>query len=477
MTSGSVAAEELLERLAQHRLIGGAPRKEHEWLIAHSEFQIYEAGEALVQKGDPMRLMFVLLSGHASIRVDRGAGPRKVLEWRGGEISGVLPYSRMQFSPGDTSLEERTELLAVERAHFPEMIRECPFITDCAVHIMLDRARAFNSSDLHDEKMLSLGKLSAGLAHELNNPASAASRSARQLSDALAEADAASRALGAANLTAEQRAVLDGARETCLIVPLTAVLTPLERSDREEEFAEWLDDHGADNAAASSLADTSAGLDLLDRLAAALDGPALHAAVRWIAAGCTVRSLAREIEQASTRIYDLVAAIKRFTYMDHQSVAEATDLSQGLTDTLSVMLAKARSKSVRVETHIQPGLPRVRAFGGELNQVWTNLIDNAIDAVPIDGKVTVTARRELDRVVVSVVDNGGGIPESIRSRIFDPFYTTKPVGQGTGLGLDIAQRLVRRHEGEIAVESRPGRTEFRVSFPIATDGVAAPAAS
>jgi signal transduction histidine kinase len=474
MIRGGVAAEELLERLAHHRLVGQAPRAEHEWLVAHSEYQSYEAGEVLVHKGDPMRFMFVLLSGHASIRVDRGAGPRKVLEWRGGDISGVLPYSRMLYSPGETSLEEATELLSVERVHFPEMIRHCPTVTDSAVHIMLDRARAFNSSDLHDEKMLSLGKLSAGLAHELNNPASAASRSARQLADALKEADTASRALGAANLSAEQRAILDQARETCLAVPLTAVLTPLERSDREEEFVNWLDDHGADPAAAGSLADTSAGLDLLDTLAAALDGPALNAAVRWIAAGCTVRSLAREIEQASTRIYELVAAIKRFTYMDHQSVAEATDLSQGLTDTLSVMLAKARSKSVRVETHIEPHLPKVRAFGGELNQVWTNLIDNAIDAAPTAGKVTVTARRELDRVVVSVVDNGGGIPEKIRSRIFDPFYTTKPVGQGTGLGLDIAQRLVRRHEGEIAVDSQPGRTEFRVSFPVASDGVAAP---
>jgi signal transduction histidine kinase len=180
-----------------------------------------------------------------------------------------------------------------------------------------------------------------------------------------------------------------------------------------------------------------------------------------------MRRLASEIETASTRIHALVAAVKGFTYMDQATAPKPVDIGQGLSDTLTVLQSKARRRSAGVALQVAPDLPRIQAFGGELNQVWLNLIDNALDAVPEGGHVDVTAEATTDAIVVRVIDNGGGIPENISARIFEPFFTTKTVGEGTGLGLDVARRLVSRHDGEIDVSSRPGRTEFRVTLPIA----------
>ena len=246
--------------------------------------------------------------------------------------------------------------------------------------------------------------------------------------------------------------------------------SPIEQSEREDAIADWLADHGADVASAEALADTAVTVEALDRLAAAVGGPALNAVLRWAAAGCAVRGLATEIQEAAVSISGLVIAIKGVTHMDQASVAGPLDLTRSLANTVAVLKAKARAKSVAVVVDVETDLPRVRGFAGELNQIWANLIDNALDAVPDSGRVEVTAKRERQGVVVRVVDNGKGIPSGIRERIFDPFFTTKPVGQGTGLGLDIVRRLVRHNDGDIEVDSQPGRTEFRVSLPLAEAG-------
>jgi signal transduction histidine kinase len=219
--------------------------------------------------------------------------------------------------------------------------------------------------------------------------------------------------------------------------------------------------------AAEALAETNITFEKLEQLAASLKGEALTIAIQWIAAGCATQRLAGEIQEAASRISDLVAAIKGFTEMDRASVPEPVDIGRGLANTLTVLRAKAKTKAVGMIVNVDDALPPVRGFGGELNQVWANLIDNALDAVGQGGKVELKARREGASVVVRVIDNGGGIPADIRDRIFDPFFTTKPVGEGTGLGLDIARRLVQRHNGQIELESNPGRTEFRVTLPIA----------
>ena len=454
----------LVDRLAALSNLEGIPRAELEWLVAHGQLEAHEAGTVLAPKGERIEKLWVILSGHIAVRVDRGAGPRRVMGWRTGEVSGMLPYSRMTGPPGDNYLEERSELLTVRQEHFPEMIHRCPVFTAYTVHLMLDRARSFNTSDLQDEKMISLGRLAAGLAHELNNPASATVRGAKQLLAVLAEADAASRALGAAGLTAELFDAIEQVRTTCLAKPVGAVLSPIQQADREDEITEWLVHHQLNQAHAEPLAGAGVTIDALDTLANATSGDTLDAALRWIAAGCATHSLANDIEQAATRIYELVAAVKRFTYMDNVAGPEPVDVETGLRDTLRVLGSKARSKGATITLDVAADLPRVPATGSELNQVWLNLIDNALDAIPESGRIDISAHTELDRVVVRVVDDGPGIAANVLGRIFDPFFTTKPPGHGTGLGLDISRRLLRRYHGDVAVQSRPGRTEFRVTL-------------
>jgi signal transduction histidine kinase len=466
----SDSEESVVALLAQHRTVGAAPREELVWLAAHGQLRHAERGEILTRTVELWDQLVIVLSGHIAIYVDRGLGPHKAMEWGAGDVSGLLPYSRMSRDKppgGDPVTVEPCELFLVSRIHFPAMIRECPTVTTALVHLMLDRVRRFTSNDLQDEKMMSLGKLSAGLAHELNNPASAAARSAHLLSDGLTDLEDASRAVGAAQLSAAQLEAVNAWRQACRSASLPAV-SPVERADREEAIAEWLEAHGANPDAASALVDTALTFDDFESLAATLDRGALNTILRWLAADCTSRTLAVEVEKSATRIHQLVAAVKRFTYMDRTAAPEAIELSNSLNDSLALLMHKARSKSVHVSVDLEPNLPLVRAIGGDLNQIWTNLLDNALDAVAESGHVTITAARRLDFVIVHVIDDGPGIPPEIRAQIFDPFFTTKPVGQGTGLGLDIARRLVRRNDGDIEFESRPGRTEFLVTLPIAT---------
>ena len=457
---------ELIERLAAHKTIGAAPREELEWLAANGECRSYVPGEIVVQPTAVVVEMVIVLSGHLAIYVSKGAGRRKVMEWRGGDVTGLLPYSRMIHPPGETVIDEPSEGLVIHRDRFTEMVNKCPTVTGILVHIMIDRARQFTSTDWQDEKMISLGRLAAGLAHELNNPASAVARSSKLLSGALAEAEEAAHALGAAHMSEEERSKIEALRNGSLVPATTGVFSAIERSDREDEVTTWLEDHGADTGPAAVLAESGVDVESLDELADALSPEALDVAVRSIAAGFSTRSLASDIQRAATRIYDLVSAVKRFTYMDKATVAEPSSISQGVIDTVAVLASKAKAKSVMVRLEIPDNLPPVRAFGGELNQVWANLLENALDAVPESGQIVVTAKHDGKHVVVRFVDNGPGIPSDIQARIFDPFFTTKPVGQGTGLGLDISRRIVQRHEGQLEVDSRPGRTEFRVTLPV-----------
>ncbi len=458
---------ELVDRLVALPTLEPIPREEWEWLAEHGTFESHQAGRVLLPQGQPAEKLWIILSGHVAVGVDRGAGLRRVTEWRTGEVTGKLPYSRMISAPGNNRLESASELLAFHERQFQEMAHRCPRFTAYCVHLMLDRARSFSASELQDEKMTSLGKLAAGLAHELNNPASATVRAAKQLLAGLGDVEGAARALGASGATAETMDAIERVREVCLTVPAGTVLSPLQQADREDEIAEWLARHRIDASLTNPLADTAATLDVLDRLAETVPESVLEAAVRWIAAGCSTHSLAMEIEDSAARIADLVAAVKRFTYMDSLSGPEPMDVVPGLRDTIRVMASKAKGKGVAVALEAEPDLPQVRATGDELNQVWMNLIDNALDAAPREGSVAVDVRRELDRLAVRITDDGPGIPEDLVHRIFDPFFTTKPPGQGTGLGLDITRRLLHRYRGEVTVESHAGGTTFCVRLPVA----------
>jgi signal transduction histidine kinase len=469
-------APDLVARLSRHRVLGAAPREELEWLAARGSVRLLQVGDELSVKGGPVEGMFAILSGRVAIFLDRGGGPRKLTEWREGDVTGLLPYSRLVNAPGYSYVQEPAEVFVVPREYMRALAQECPELTAILVHRMVDRAREFTSNELHDEKLVSLGRLSAGLAHELNNPSAAIERSAALLGSRLNDLEGAARVLCGASLTDAQFEAVDGVRRTCAAAPEAGVRSPIQQAEREEEIADWLLDHGLDAGSAEALAETAVTVEALDALARVVEGPALNAALRWAAAGCSVRRLASEIQDSATRIAGLVLAVKGFTHMDQGTAAEPVDLAQSLGNTVAVLKSKARAKSVAVSVTVDPALPRVRGFVGELNQVWGNLIDNALDAVAASGRVDVRAERDTRRVLVRIVDDGPGIPAEIRGRIFDPFFTTKPAGQGTGLGLDIVQRLVRHNDGSIEVDSRPGRTEFRVSLPIAeTEGSGSPA--
>jgi signal transduction histidine kinase len=460
---------EVMAKLARHRSLGSAPVSEHAWLATHGRMRHLAVGEVLTRKGEFATSLNVFLSGAVAIHMDRGAGSHKLFEWHGGDVGGVLPFSRGARPPNDAVIEEPTELLDLPQEHFPEMIRECPDMIATLVHTMLDRVRQFNAADLRDEKLVSLGRLAAGLAHELSNPASAAARSAKRLAEYVSVAESAATVMGGARLTEAQRAAVDDVHRLCLVPAIEATLSALARADREDAIVAWLIEHGAPEECAEPLAETSLTIEALDWLAAQLPADALKPTIRWIASRCQVRSLISEITMATARIGELVDSVKGFTFMDRAPTPEPVDIRRGILDTLTMLGAKLRAKRAEVTTRFENGLPRAHAVGAELNQVWMNLIDNALDAVPEGGHLAIHAESAPQRVVVRISDDGPGIPPDILGRIFDPFFTTKDVGKGTGLGLDIVRRILRRHSGEVDVTSRPGHTEFRVTLPAAVE--------
>ena len=443
------------------------PAADLEWLASRMDELLLSAGQIFARPGDPVDYLNVILEGELQFERTETPGSPVIIA-SAGQVTGLLPFSRLTQVRGIGRAVLASRLLRLHKQYFPEMLQRMPELVQRLVGLMSDRIREFTRIETQQEKLMALGKLSAGLAHELNNPAAAARRAAQTLLEAMDNVRAASLKLLQHPYSEAQRvSMLQFEQEAMKQTASTEKQSsdPLDFNDREEEITNWLERHKIDEPykIASILADACIGPQKLDALAATTGDDAVDNVLRRVAALITVYGLLREIDNSTRRISDLVTAIKRYSYMD-QGALQEVNLEEDLDNTLKIFGHRLKD-GVTVIRDYDPELPRVCAYGGELNQVWTNLIDNAIDAMKGKGELRVGAHRELDCAIVEIGDNGPGIPPDVQGRVFEPFFTTKKVGEGTGLGLDTVMRIVRKHHGSIDVRSQPGDTRFRVRLP------------
>src|ERR1700688_91441 len=447
------------------------PDDQLEWFIGQSEELHFKAGETYSREGQPADTMFIVLSGQLELRGEF-AGETVIIPLNAGDVTGALPFSRMkQFTVSGRAVTE-ARLLRFPAAKFPELVQRMPELTKRLVGLMSDRIREATRYEQQRDRLASLGKLSAGLAHELNNPASAAQRATSQLRVTLKKIKDASLELGRRNLNPAQKSEIEKL-EAAFIHPEEAPPDALTASDLEDQIDSLLRSHGQNNLwmLAAGLAQRNIQPAVIESLFAALDATTARAALIRIAASIEIANLLNEIESSTSRISDLVRAIKEYTYMD-QAPVQNVDIVKGLETTLIIMKHKLKD-GITVQRDYERIPLLVNSFGSELNQVWTNLIDNAVDAMSGNGELRVRTYQDDGCVVVEIADNGPGISPEVQPHIFEPFFTTKGVGEGTGLGLDTVQRIVKKHRGNIQVNSKPGDTRFQIWLPLAE--AAAPA--
>ena len=456
---------EALELLRRVPVFEGLPDDQITWFLGQSQELSLKAGDVYARQGDPADAMFVILDGHLQGRGEL-AGDTVIFDLEPGDVTGVLPFSRMKQFTVSGRAESDSRALRFPSSLFPALIQRMPELTQRLVGLMSDRIREATRFEQQRDRLAALGKLSAGLAHELNNPASAAKRATSQLRDILKRVRDASLELGRRDLTAAQKSEIEK-----LEASLTQADGPppdaLTTSDLEDQLDSLLRSHGQNDLwqLAADLARKNFKPGTLEHLFGTLDAGTARAALMRISASLEIADLLNQIESSTSRISDLVVAIKEYTFMD-QSPVQNVDVVKTLETTLTILNHKLK-RGVTVQRDYQKAALRVHSFGSELNQVWTNLIDNAIDAMGGKGELRVRTYREDDCAVVEITDNGPGISPQVQPHIFEPFFTTKGVGEGTGLGLDTVQRIVKKHRGNIQVRSKPGDTRFQVRLPLA----------
>ncbi|WP_201977623.1 sensor histidine kinase [Hymenobacter rubidus] len=456
--------------LATVTVFADLPAETLEWLLAHGESRTAADGEILFEQGGQADFMMAVVRGTIQFYAVKGAQRDPVFRVETGQVTGVLPYSRLRNFGSQGVAVGDTLLYQLHRDQFPALEQASPELIQSLVAVMNDRSREQVRGQERDDKLRALGKLSAGLAHELNNPAAAIARAAQALAE---------RAATQPHLLSELLELSPNPAHLCAFAALAAPVaktdepaprrSALEQSEREDELADWLTAQGVADGyrLAPGLLEMGLTEKTLAGAAEVLPRAARPAAFAWLESQQTTLQLIRDVQEAGSRISKLVADVKTYSHMDRDGGFELLDVTTGLDSTVNMLGFQLRQKNVRIVRDYAPDLPQIRGQVSSLNQVWTNLIDNAVDALPAQGgEITLRTRREGDFVRVFLIDNGSGIPANVLPHIFEPFYTTKQAGAGSGLGLDIAQRIIKQHDGRLEVHSVPGRTEFCAWLPV-----------
>ena len=474
------STEEIITALREVSPLQGLRDEDYRWLAEHGTEQFAAEGDIIFREGDPVSFMNIMLRGEIHVR-RLHSGPMAFFIGRTGQIGGLLPFSRMKTYGGEGRCVGEGWSLNIAKEDFDAMLAAIPSMAQRCVTVLLSRVREVTRLEQQAEKLNALGKLSGNLSHELNNPASAAQRAARTLLGELRHYGDQKYQLGSMCLDAEKRArYSEWVAKARVLTPtgaLAAAVEPddqaaadaashaLAQSDREEAINRWLEAHAVGDAwqVAPTLAEANVTNELLDEIASFASPEVLPVALRSFASALRAERMTEAVIDSTARIFDLIRAIKAYSYMDQAGVQDV-DLAVALDSTLTML--SSRMNGIKIQREYEQKMPLVSAYGSELNQVWTALIENALDAMPDGGTLRLKISRSGEMALVEVWDSGGGIEPELTSRIFEPFFTTKAVGAGLGLDLDTAQRIVTRHHGFITVESKPGATCFQVRLPL-----------
>ncbi len=455
------AIAEALDRIGP---LHGLPMEDRLWLARHGEEFVAETGDVLFEEGAPAERMILIIKGEIHVRRQQG-GPMTLFIGRAGQMTGLLPFSRMKTFGGQGFAISPVWALAIPKELFPEMLAAIPSMAQRVVSTLLDRVREVTRIEQQAEKLAALGKLAGNLAHELNNPASAAQRAAASLVIEL-NANRTNRfKLVNLCLSEDQIRGIEAWEQKVLARKPEDGRSALAIIGGEESIRKWLTGIGSPEIweIAPQLAEQGITIDDLEELRSLLRDNEICVALGFFARYLRTSRAVETLVNSSARIFDLISAVKTYSSMDRAPILEV-DVPAGLDATLQMF--QSRMTHVTAVRDYEPDLPSISAYGGELNQVWTALIENALDAMGNQGELKLACRLEADMILVEIWDSGPGIPPELQDRIFEPFFTTKAPGQGLGLGLDNAMRIVRKHKGHLSVRSEPGSTCFRVRLPL-----------
>lgn len=459
---------DLLERLHSFEPFHGLPDEALQWLIDKSNYVVYDQGEEVFYQGQEATYMQVIVDGEYVTEREQNGERRELGTWETGYVTGVLPFSRMKEVTVSGTALRPTYVLELHKDYFAEMVQVSYEMVQSLVAVMSTRIREFSQLRFQQEKLMALGKLSAGLAHELNNPASAMVRDAEELYKKIHSSPERFKAVITMNVTPEETDKINKILFSKIDNFRNLKLSLLEKEERKEEILDWLDD--CDILKGDDIAETFSDFGLtveeMQQIADTIEEKDAAPIFWWIESTLSLERLVSEIRTSADRIAKLVKAIKGYSHMDRGVSKEPTDVREGIQSTLTMLKHKWKNKSIKVEENYAEELPKVSAYTSELNQVWTNVIDNAIDAMNENGVLKISVYPERQYVCVDIEDTGSGISEENLTRIFEPFFTTKSMRDGTGMGLDIVKKILHRHDAEVNVESQVGKgTTFSFCFP------------